>query len=561
MKVLLLIFATILFQAHFTFSQQASNSYHSPLGIPLVLASNFGELRPNHFHMGLDFKTNNKEGYNIYAIEEGYVSRIKVSTYGYGKVIYIDHPNGITSVYGHCSEFKGELDSLVHKTQNAEQNFEIEIFPGKNTLKVAKGEVIALSGNTGGSTGPHLHFELRDTKTEQALNPLVYGFDIADSKAPTIRNVKIYGITKDGYRIPGKEVSKAVVKGSNGFTIASNKISISSSFCTESGGIGLAFDVIDYLDGAANQCGLYGSYLIVDGDTLFGQKTDRVPFESTRFVNSHKDYEAYQNERKKYHKSFRTAENDLPIYINNSLGVLKTAPEKSHQIEYIAYDPKGNRSVFKFTLEILSGAISSGNGLNLGEDYLHPQEVFEYHDQGCELEAGYGTVYEPMTVKMSTIASTIGDRETPVSRAYKIKLKASAPYDGKHYIEIITANGKARALDVIYQDGWAIAESSYFGTYSLKRDETPPTVFPSGFSTTVSATATKLQWKISDNASGIADYDLFIDGKWMLIEYDYKSGLVTFTRPENFKGNKEVKIVVKDSCGNINTQTKTINFL
>ena len=165
--------------AHSVFTQAQTpgvKDYHPPLGIPLVLTSNFGELRTNHFHMGLDFKTNSKTGYRLYSIDEGYVSRIKVSPYGYGKVIYIDHPNGITSVYAHCSEFKGTIDSLVRQKQIQEQNFEVEIFPGKNVIRVEKGEVIALSGNTGSSTAPHLHFELRDTETEHALNPLHFGF-------------------------------------------------------------------------------------------------------------------------------------------------------------------------------------------------------------------------------------------------------------------------------------------------------------------------------------------------------------------------------------------------
>jgi len=317
----LLLFSSFLFSIQsLIFAQtKGDQDYHSPLGIPLVLASNFGELRPNHFHMGLDFKTNSKIGYKLYSIEEGYVSRIKVSPYGYGNVIYIDHPNGITSVYGHCSEFKGEIDSIVRAKQEKEQDFAVEVFPGKGVIKVTKGQVIGLSGNSGGSTGPHLHFEVRDTETEHALNPLIFGFDLADSKPPTIRGVKVYGLTKDGYRYPNKATSKIVVKGKYGYYIGNNEVNIPANYCTETGGIGIALDVIDKLDGAGNNCGLYGSYLIVNNDTVFGQKTDRVPFESTRYVNSHKDYEAYQTLSKKYHKCFRTRENDLPIYINDTL--------------------------------------------------------------------------------------------------------------------------------------------------------------------------------------------------------------------------------------------------
>ena len=306
----------IFFSLSLTFSFGQSipaEGYHAPLGIPLILSSNFGELRPNHFHMGIDFKTNNRIGYNLYSIEEGIVSRIKVSPYGYGKVVYIDHPNGITSVYAHCSEFKGLVDSIVRATQEKEQNYAVEIFPKPNEIKLKRGEVFALSGNTGSSTAPHVHFEIRETKTEAALNPLVFGFDIADSKKPEIRGLKIYGLTKDGYQHPGKSVVRTVKKGTYGYYIGADKVTVPASFCTETGGIGMAIDAIDRLDGAGNQCGLYGSILIIDGDTLFGQKTDRVPFESTRYVNSHKDYVEYSVRRKKYHKCFKTTVTNIYI--------------------------------------------------------------------------------------------------------------------------------------------------------------------------------------------------------------------------------------------------------
>ena len=561
MKYFLLLCSVLFAISISTLGQESENyDYHPPLKIPLVLSSNFGELRPNHFHMGLDFKTNNRIGYNIYSIEDGFVSRVKISTYGYGKVVYIDHPNGVTSVYAHCSEFKGEIDSLIRITQEKEQNFEVEIFPGKDEIKVKKGQVIAISGNTGGSTAPHLHFEVRDTETEHALNPILYGFDMPDTKAPEIRNVKVYGITEDGYRIPEKEVSKAVTKSGASYIVSGNKLTVTSSFCSKNGGLGMAFDVIDRLDGASNKCGLYGSYLIVDGDTLFGQKTQRVPFESTRYVNSHKDYEAYKGASKKYHKSFRTSENDLPIYINNSHGILKTSPGQTHDVRYIAFDAKGNTSEAKFTLAISNGEMNSGDIWSENEDYVHPQETYQHNGESCIIEMGYATVYEPMKINEGSICSHIGDREEPVNRAYKIKLQASAPFDGKHYIKMVTTKGRVRALSVEYQDNWAVATSKYFGSYSLERDETSPSVVPSGFSNGSSISKSML-WKISDSESGIDDYDLFIDGKWYLVEYEYKNGKITFTKPSNLKGKKEIKVIVKDSCGNEKTWEGTINFI
>lgn len=541
---------------------QSSNGYdfHPPLKIPLVLSSNFGELRPNHFHMGLDFKTNNKIGYRLYSIEEGYVSRIKVSTYGYGKVVYIDHPNGLTSVYAHCSEFKGAIDSLVRATQEAEQNFEVEIFPGENVIPVARGEVIALSGNTGGSTAPHLHFEIRDTETEHALNPLLFGFPMEDHKAPEIRRLKIYGLTKNGYRLPGKSLEKTVTKSGSKYIVSGNTIAVGSHYFKEAG-IGFAFDVIDRFDGAGNQCGLFGSILIIDGDTIFGQATERVPFESTRYVNSHKDYEAYQANRRKYHKCFRTAENDLPIYANRTLGIFKSDIGGTHQVKYIGYDAAGNESVLSFTLKVVTGTIDSSNPNRDELPQIHPQKPFSFQSESCAIEAGYATVYEPMLIKEDQLCSHIGDREEPVNRAFKIKLKVEGPEDGKHYLKMTTAKGRTRAISVEYENDWAVATSKYFGSYQLVRDEVPPNAKLVSYSSTVPSSAKTVSWSISDRESGIDDYDLFIDGKWYLLEYDYKTGKVTFKRPGGFKGKKEVRMVVKDACGNEKTLETTLNFL
>lgn len=537
-------------------------NYHWPLGIDPVLAANFGELRPNHFHMGIDFKTNGKIGYNIYSIEDGYVSRIKVSTYGYGKVIYIDHPNGITSVYAHCSEFKGEIDSLVKRTQQAEENFEIEIFPENDELKVKKGQVVAISGNTGGSSAPHLHFELRDTKTEHALNPLLYGFDIADHKAPEIRNLKIYGLTDEGYRRPNKSVRYSTVKSGSDYIVSAGLIALPTSYFSSTGGIGFAFDVIDRFDAASNQCGLFASALIIDGDTLFGQRTARIPFESTRYVNCHKDYEEYSAYKRKFHKSYRTQENDLPIYTVDGLGIYKGNPNLTHKAEYIAWDVKGNKSVLKFEFKIAENSNNSNTSDFQGNQFIHPSEGKEIANGNTIVEFGLGTVYEPMKVKSESIQSTIGDREIPVHNAYRIRIKNSEPQDGKHYIEMITASGKKKALSVIYDKDEIICDSKYFGSYQLKRDVTPPSITPISFtSATTSYSRSTLKWKISDSEIGIEDYDLFIDGKWALLEYEYKDGTITHTFDPHLKGEHEFKLIVKDGCNNSANWSGKMNIL
>src|SRR5690554_1424403 len=166
----------------------------SPMDVPLHMSGTFGELRNNHFHSGIDFKTQQREGQNVLAAAEGYVSRIKVSTWGYGKALYITHPNGYTTVYAHLQKYSPEIEAYVKKRQYYQKSFEVEFFPGASDLKVTQGQLIGLSGNSGGSGGPHLHFEIRDSKTENIINPLFFGFDklITDTKKPILNHVTVY---------------------------------------------------------------------------------------------------------------------------------------------------------------------------------------------------------------------------------------------------------------------------------------------------------------------------------------------------------------------------------
>lgn len=543
-----------------TAQKNIENGYQSPLGIPLVLASNFGELRPNHFHMGIDLKTEGRTGFNIYSIDNGYVSRVKVSAYGYGKVVYIDHPNGKTSVYAHCLEFKGDIDSLVKATQVNEQNYEVDIYPSKDALPVKKGQVIAISGNTGGSTAPHVHFEIRDTKTEHAMNPLLYGFDLADHKAPEIRNVKIYGITKDGYRYPDRSKLVTVSKGTEGYFISGNTLTIPASYLTKSGGIGLAFDVIDRLDGASNQCGLYGSVITINGDTIFGQQSKRIPFESTRYVNCHKDYHEYQTNKRKFHKCFKTTENDLPIYITEGNGVFHAEPGKTYKVDYVAYDVKGNRSTLSFDLVVSDGAISPDETLVPDLSYLIPGSSLKVEGKGASVQFGYASTYEPMKIDKDALDHKVGDAATPVHNAYRLFIDKSR-IGKNNYVEFITAKGRRKTFVLQETEGIHYCEPNCFGTYSLKEDVTPPTIQSVNFSTNSTAYSRKLmQWKIADSETGINDYDLFIDGEWKLLEYDYKTGLVTFDT-EGMEGEKDIKVIVKDEVGNTKEWVSHLKFL
>lgn len=530
------------------FAQESPN-YHPPLKIPLILAGNFGELRPNHFHMGLDFKTQGKEGHQLHSIEDGYVSRVKVSTFGYGKVVYIDHPNGKTSVYAHCSKFVGKLDSLVRAEQYSKQLFEVEVFPKPGEISLKKGEVFALSGNTGGSTGPHLHFEIRDTKTEHAQNPLTHGINLPDTRAPEIRNVKAFGLNEQGFLVPGKSIQKPIVKTKAGYKLTGDTLKIPSNFSSSFGGVGLAFDVIDLLNGAENRCGLYGSYLIVDGDTVFGQKIDEISFDHTRYINSHRDLSASGH----FHKSFKNSSNPIQFYVTDGLGVIAIKQYESKNIRFVAFDPKGNVSEVSFVLQLLPGELSENYNPSV-EKFWYPENPYTRKTTSWEVIADSFSIYEPYL---------INQKETPhicevgilMQNKATVRMKLNNPKlpVEKYYISV----GK-KALATTYSDGWLEAKTNNPGNLTINTDELPPIIKP--ITTTYNITTKTVRFSIVESQTSLASYNLFINGEWHLLEYENKGNYVFFDVPPTVKGINRVKIVAKDACGNEAIWEKPMNF-
>jgi len=523
------------------YGQNQSYDYHPPLSIPLILAGNFGELRPNHFHMGLDFKTQGKEGHQLHAIEDGFISRVKISTYGYGKAVYIDHPNGKTSVYAHCSKFIGKLDSLVKEEQYKKQQFEVELFFNKDILPIKKGEVFALSGNTGGSTAPHLHFEIRDSKTEVAQNPLIHGFPIADSRAPELRKIKFFSTNEQGYLVPGKAFETVIQKTKNGYKISNDTIRIPADYCSNFGGIGIAVDAIDRLNGAENQCGLYGSFLIVNGDTLFGQQINEISFDHTRYINTHRDLSSSGTH---YHKAFRNISNPLEIYtLKHKLGIIHAKPNDTLAVRYIGYDVAGNQSQLDFQLVILPGKIAADYNPS-PETHWYPEESYTRKAKNWEVIADSFTVYEPYPISTSN-APHYCSASTHLQKRATVRMKLDNPTlpIEKYYLTIGKSPIKTR-----YIAGWLEGKTNSGGSLTIQTDQIPPTIKPASTSTIIKTKIVK--FTISDNQSGIDSYHLFINDKWHLLEYEYKGSYVFFEVPENLEGENTFKLIVRDNCGN-----------
>jgi len=529
-------------------SKEVILPYHPPMTIPLVLSANFGELRSNHFHMGLDFKTEGKEGQTLHSIDNGYVSRVNISPYGYGLVVYINHPRGITSVYAHCQRLVGKLDKRAKEIQTSTENSEVDIYFQPNELILKRGEVFALSGNSGSSRGAHLHFEIRDTYTEEALNPLSFGFDIEDTKAPSVYDIKIYAVDEFGYMISDKSIAFSIKNG----TIANGSVLIPSTYCSIKGGIGFAINGTDKFEEGGNTCGIYGSRVIVNGDTLMNQRLNRVAFEDTRYLNAYTDYHAFRAGRK-YHKAFRTIANPLSVYEIDGLGILKITPNKSYQIQYDVYDFSGNVTSVNFNASVADGEINNKPSKAIDKYYISPSSSYNFDLENTVIYLPESCTYEPILKDISKSGSSVYFKcdMWPVQEAFTVKLKARDAFPVKQQYLAVKKGSTWSALETNFIDGWLEAKSTYFGEISIQIDEKSPNIVKSNAKGVIYKSRTsRLVWGLGDYQTGLANYGLKINGKWFPLVYESKGDYAYFDIEELAAGFYEIILLAIDCAGN-----------
>jgi hypothetical protein len=563
---MLLLFRTIWLWGALTM-QQTTIDYRAdmvlPVDIPIILAGNFGELRPNHFHSGLDIKTNGKEGYKLYAIADGYVARIKTGTTGYGKVLYINHPDlGITSVYAHCQNFVGQIGAYTTLAQNQAEFYEIDIQVPVNALPVKKGEVIALSGNSGSSTAPHLHFEIRETSTENPLNPLLFKFiKVADNRSPVIQQLVVYGLSAKGYRIPGQRMQIPVSLRNGKYSITNDTLKIPAHYCSEHGGIGLALAAHDKYNGAENVCGIYKGVLTVNNDTVHKQLMNRLDFEYSRQINTHKDYEAFKKSREKIDKYFRTVHNRLPIYDQNrGKGIIGVQPDHFYNIHFSLSDFAGNNSFLSFVIHTLSGELRKENTPYdiYHKEYLYPDSSYIFSNNEYKIVMPANSIYEPIKKSLSFINGKLqfGNSNDPVHTniEYSIRVPERLKKFEKQLI-LIQTEGK-NYINGTAENNWFAASSKAFGTFSLDVDSLAPKLTPRFKTLSTPQNINRLAWTVSDDKSGLSYYALFINGVYHLLEYEHKRNELFANISHLTAGKHEFRIIAKDGVGNI----RELNF-
>lgn len=558
----LLILFTIQSFGQTTYPQ---NYFRNPLDIPIKLAGSFGEMRPNHFHSGIDIRTNSMEGLKVYAVADGYVSRIRVQAHGFGNALYITHPNGYVSVYGHLQKYNVNIAQYLKSSQYARESFEVDLFPLPNELPVKKSDIVAFSGNTGSSGGPHLHFELRDAKTEVTINPQLFGYDIPDYVPPIIHSIKLYPVNNKGTVNDQNTASTLVVKGSSGKYSLTNPSPVHVH-----GQVGFGIVTFDSQTSAREKNGVYSIEIKMDKKRFYFHELDKFGFNETRGINSHIDYAEKMKSNRTIQKCCVAPNNPLSIYkeiVNN--GTLHFHDNQLHEIEYIVKDAKGNTSTLNFNVQ--SSALPGSLVVCKSPEC---QAVFHYGKNNIYkttdllVEIPGSSLYDSLYFEYSKTPAMKGlyspvhhihNKYTPVN-TYEISIKPEnlpEHLKTKALVVLVSPKGGKSSQGGSYQNGFVSTKVKYFGNYAVAVDTTPPAIVPKNISPGKNMSKSwTIQFKISDNLSGIKSYRATVDGKWILMELAGKTALLTYKFDDNVdKGAHELVLTVTDQKNNSRTYT------
>ena len=557
MKTIFFFFFIII-----SFFTAGQNRYYSnPVKIPILLSGSFAELRSNHFHSGIDIKTQGVTGVSVHSAADGFVSRIVVSPTGYGNALYINHPNGTTTVYGHLQSFSKKITKYVKENQYLQKSFKVDLQVLPEKFPVKKDEIIAKSGNSGSSGGPHLHFEIRDTQTEEPLNPLKYNFDIKDNIPPKVFTLIITPLSDTSHvNYETRKRRYSVVFYDGKYHLKNNPT------IPVYGEIGFAVETNDYLDGAWNKCGIYYLQLTVDDELYFSHQLDRFSFDESRYINSFIDYETYINLKRRFQKTWIEPGNKLSTYkYVKENGTFKAGGNNIHKIQILLKDTYGNSSTLEFNVESKLKEINKTAEIFIDEFQYNRTNQFETND--FQLKIPKGALYKNLKFNYKTMPVAPGYyseihvihyNTVPLHKSAGIKIKTkNLPRELEPkalLVNIDDMTGKFWAAGGNFEDGWITSKVQAFGHYAVKIDTIPPTIKPLSIKTNNTLTeSSRIRFEISDDLAGIEKIEGMLDDKWTLFEYDAKRNLITHKfDKERFTFNKNhiITITVSDYKGN-----------
>ncbi len=551
------IFLVFTLVAKAQISAVPQDYFKLPLDIPILLSGTFGELRSNHFHAGLDIKTQGRQGLPVHASAKGYVSRIKIQHYGYGKAIYIQHPNGYTTVYGHLKRLAPKIEAYLKKRQYQKESYEIELFPKKNELAVEQGQLIAYSGNTGGSGGPHVHFEIRDGN-QRPMNPEMFGIDIKDNRAPIIDGLFAYPLGDDSHVNNNANRQKLSLIPIKDGSYTTNAVEA----CGE---IGFGIGTVDKKSIVPNKNGVYKIEASLNGNSVFNLDFQRFAFSEGRYINALIDYEYYENHHKRIQKLFK--ENTNPLSLYNGLihqGKLTINDQLDYNYVIQVTDFKGNETVVRIPI---TGHFSENIKPKeiYKTDYLaHPNTAFSTEDSGIDIYIPKNSLYDDtyLDIKFEGDTVQVHHDDTPLHKNMTIGFDVSnIPSEEKKQLFVARlSNGRSIYSTTYKKRNRIYTKTRTFGTYTLVPDVTAPSIKPINFSDGQWISNNKtLQVKISDDLSGIQSYRATVNGKFILMEYEYKNNTLTHYFSDNVIKDSEnnFKLIVTDNVGNTNIYEAT----
>lgn len=528
--------------------------FENPLEIPLILSGSFGELRSNHFHSGLDIKTQQREGIPIYAPADGYVSRIKVAHYGYGKALYIKHPNGYSTVYAHLQQYAGDIQAYIKEQQYKKESFEIELYPSADRLPVKKGDIIGYTGNSGSSGGPHLHYEIRDAAS-RPMNPMLFGIEVPDHKKPLVNAVMAYPIGENAHINQQQDPIKLRLILQQDGSYKAEKI-------TALGKIGFGVSTNDQLDGASNKNGVYTISSTYNGANVFNVRFEKFSFDETRYLNRYIDYGYYQNNRTRVQKLFRETNNPLSIIkeeTDNGYVTVKDGFTSNYNISITDY--KGNEVQIVIPIEGADLPDVKPKTVNRTDDYIYANQATSITKGKFSLYIPANSLYEDTYLDIEVRGDTLHfhDDVVPLHRNVTISVDASnysASDMSKLYIGRLNYRGDPY-YNTTYKKGNKLsARTRTMGSYVLVSDTTGPTISPVNFDDGKWISSNKtLKIKIEDDLSGVSTYRATINGKFILTEYNYKTDVLTYDFDDNVvtKTENNLKVIVVDNVGNSTT--------
>lgn len=551
-------FAILFFLFFFNYCQAQNypqRYFRNPLNIPMQLVANFGEIRTNHWHMGLDIRTQHKVNLPVFAAADGYIARVSIEPGGFGQAIYINHPNGFTTLYGHLNSFFPALAQYIKEQQYAQQSWKVNLLLPAGLFPVSKGDLIGRSGSTGASEGPHVHFEIRDTKTTKCLNPLLFNFPVADAVPPTLlrlalynRNISTYGQAPQ--LISLKKTGAAYILASNILKVGSDKISF-------------AIGAFDRFSGSANPNGIYSAKILMDGEPVSQFILDDIGYDETRYINAQIDYPyKIKGNALLQHISPLPGATSVAYTVFNKDGLIHINDDAVHTLVIEVRDANKNTSRIQFAVqydEKLSKPYTS-----VGADKFIPNNVNIFESNEFEVFTSEAAIYDTVALSYTNTtnnaANSVSGLHTFLSAAIPsqdsvtIRIKPLSNYtdDEKDRIVIKNVSGtKTFIQKAKWQNGWLATKFRQFGTFQTFIDAEAPTINAPPSNLTK---AGRIVFTPKDNFNSIKLFRAELDGQWLRFTNDKGKTWVYYFDEKFSRGEHELKVIVEDEAGNVTTK-------